>query len=242
MAEETVAGRITMSKILFVEDDEKLCVMVGDLLAHEHYKLEITGSGQDGLHMMLTYGYDLIILDWQLPDLQGIDLCKNFRSRGQQTPILMLTGKRAVEEKEMALDAGADDYLTKPFHPKELMARIRALLRRPPSLVDDVLRFEDLVLDPRKYRVTKSGKDIHLPPREFSLLEFFMRHPGQVFSLEALIDRIWKSDDAVTQESLRVCIRRLRSKIDDDSEHSRINSIYGAGYVLESKNATKLPR
>lgn len=228
-----------MAKILIVDDDPKLIEMVNDLLTFEHYETEVVANGQDALHLMQSFPFDLVILDWQLPDLEGIEICKRFRSGGHNTPVLILTGKRSVDEKEAGLDAGADDYLTKPFHRKELSARVRALLRRPPQLVEDILRFEDLVLDPRKYHVTKGGQPLHLTPREFTMLEFFMRHPGQVFSLEALVDRIWHSEDAVTFDSLRVCIKRLRAKIDTPGSPSLLTTIYGTGYVFDKPETPK---
>jgi two-component system, OmpR family, response regulator len=222
-----------MAKILIVEDDRKLRDMVNDLMTMERYETEVTDNGRDALHLMRTFPYDLIVLDWQLPHLSGIEICREFRSAGYHTPILLLTGKRDPEEKEQGLDAGADDYVTKPFNARELCARVRALLRRPPTTVDPILHYENLMLDPQKYLVTKAGQPIHLPPREFRVLEFFMRHPGQMFSADALMDRIWKADDSVTKEGLRVCIGRLRSKIDDAGAPSMINAVYGAGYKFE---------
>jgi DNA-binding response OmpR family regulator len=221
-----------MAKILLVEDDRDLAGMVIDWLKFEHHLVEAVHDGEDAVNMLKSYQFDVIILDWQLPKLEGVDVLRNYRTGGGQTPVLMLTGKGAIAEKEVGLDAGADDYLTKPFHMKELSARLRALLRRPGNVTGNVLSARDICLEPATFRVTKGGADIQLLPKEFALLEFLMRHPNQVFSADALLDRVWKSESNVSPETVRTCLKRLRRKIDTEEQDSLIQTLHGVGYKL----------
>jgi DNA-binding response OmpR family regulator len=221
-----------MPKILIVEDDLDLRSIVEDWLRHEHHLVETATKGDEAMELIGIYPYDVIILDWNLPVMSGIQILKKFRQDGGKTPVLMLTGQDLAENIETGLDSGADDYLTKPFHMKELSARIRALLRRPQTVTENVLRAGDLTLNPRTFAVTKSGADIRLLPKEFALLEFLMRHPNQVFSAEALLDRVWHSENDAAPETVRTCIKRLRRKIDGESENSLIQTLHGVGYKL----------
>jgi len=221
-----------MAKILLVEDDLPLARTVKGWLSLEHHSVETVHNGLQALDTLAVYEYDLIILDWQLPELSGLEVCKQFRARGGLTPILMLTGKSAIAEKEAGLDAGSDDYLTKPFHMKELSARVRAMLRRAARLTSNVLSAGKLTLDPSNYRVTVNGEEILLQKREFALLEFLMRNPNKVFSAEALLERVWASETDATSYAIRTCMMRLRKKIDSDPESSLIETIKGVGYRL----------
>lgn len=221
-----------MSKILLIEDDRDLCDIICDSLSLNKYLTEVVHSGPEGREKLLFYQYDLIILDWELPGLSGLQICKEFRERGGTTPVIMLTGKKALQEKELGLDAGADDYLTKPFEMRELQARLRALLRRPTGYVDNVLKAGDLELEPGIFRVTRGGCEIRLLPKEFALLEFFMRHKGQSFSAEAVLNRVWPSESEATPESFRTCLKRLRQKIDCDGQPSIIEHVHGLGYRI----------
>jgi DNA-binding response OmpR family regulator len=224
-----------MAKILIVEDDQDLATMVIDWLKFEHYSVEHVNNGTDGLDHLRASEYDAVILDWELPGLTGIEICRTFRAEGGVTPVIMLTGKDAVSEKETGLDSGADDYLTKPFNMKELAARLRAVLRRPAGLLDNMLKVRDIELEPTKYLVKKGGVEITLLPREFSLLEFFMRHPNQVFSSDALIQRVWMSDSDATGDAIRTCLKRLRKKLDDSDEANPIiQTVHGVGYRLRA--------
>ncbi len=225
----------SMAKILLVEDDTSLATLIEEWLTGEHHSLEIMYDGTSGWDRLLLCEYDLIILDWNLPYISGVDLCKRYRANQGLAPIIMLTGRSAISEKEEGLDSGADDYLTKPFNMKELSARVRALLRRPRALVSNLLTVGDITLDPAKYRVTKSGKDVHLVPKDFALLEFFMRHPEDVFSTESLLQRVWSSESESTGEALRSSVKRLRQKLDGenvDLEKSFIENIPRIGYRL----------
>ncbi|HEY9754909.1 MAG TPA: response regulator transcription factor [Oculatellaceae cyanobacterium] len=223
-----------MAKILLVEDDLDLAQMVVEWLTFEHHSVELIGDGREGLERLRLCQYDVIVLDWGLPQLSGPEICKGYRAEGGSTPIIMLTGKGSVSEKETGLDAGADDYLTKPFHMKELSARIRALLRRVSNTTSNVLVVGDLTVDPAKYKVTKSGVEIQLLPREFALLEFLMRHPDEVFSGDALLQRVWHSESEATSEAIRTCVKRLRQKIDKDDDSSIIQTIPRVGYKLRA--------
>lgn len=221
-----------MAKILIVEDNEDLANTVRTFLMFEHHTVEHLADGQDASDHLRTFQYELIILDWSLPRLNGIDILKRFRSLGGTTPVLMLTGHDTISEKEQGLDSGADDYLTKPFNMKELGARVRALLRRPAAVSSNVLNAGNITIDTAKYRVTINGDPITLVPREFQLLEFFMRHPNQVFSPEALLNRVWPSDSEATTEALRTALKRLRKKVDPDG--NLLRTVHGVGYILEA--------
>jgi two-component system response regulator MprA len=223
-----------MSKILMVEDDKSVIKTVTSWLKHEHYTVEVAEDGGDGLALLRAYKYDVVILDWELPTMSGIELCRDLRARGDLTPVLMLTGKRELDDKELGLDAGADDYLTKPFHPRELSARLRALTRRSSKQTENVVRIGDITLDATAYRVTVGGADVNLPRTEFSLLEFLMRHANQVFTPEALLERVWSSGSNATTETVRTYIKRVRQKIDVDGRPEMIHTIHGAGYTLRA--------
>jgi len=217
-----------------IEDDETLLSMIVDWLTKERYLVESVGAGDEAMSLLRVNQYDVIVLDWQLPGMSGIEICRSFRASGGQTPIIMLTGKKMISEKTEGFDSGADDYLTKPFDIKELALRIQALLRRPPRLHSNVLRAGDVELDPEKHRVTKGGAELHLLPRDFELLELFMRYPDEVFSPEALLTRAWHADSDATIDGLRTAIKRIRKKVDDagDESQSMIETIPRVGYRL----------
>lgn len=224
-----------MAKILLIEDDPDLCSIIEDALAAEHHMMEIVSTGSEGNDRLRVYKFDLVILDVGLPHMTGLEVLRNFRARGGKTPVLILTGKGAVQEKAEGLDAGADDYVTKPFAMKELSARVRALLRRPSAYTGAVLQAGDIDLDPISRRVTKNGAEINLLPKEFALLEFFMRHPNEVYSTDALLNHVWASESDSTPVSLRTCLTRLRQKIDVDGQPSIIRNLHGLGYKLEAQ-------
>lgn len=221
-----------MAKLLLIEDDDGLAESVSDWLRSQQYVVDVVDTGTEGWDRLRLYHYDAAIVDWQLPGMSGVEICREYRNSGGMTPILMLTGKGEISEKETGLDAGADDYLTKPFDVKELAARLRALLRRPPTAKPSIIKVRDIELDPITAKVTKGGVTIDLPKREFALLEFFMRHPNQIFSAEALLDRVWSSESEATVDALKSCIKRLRKKLEgDDSE--MLKNVHGVGYKLE---------
>jgi DNA-binding response OmpR family regulator len=225
---------VSVAKILVVEDDLGLARMVSDWLKFEHHMVETAANGRDGLDKLKSFEYDAIVLDVDLPELSGIEVCKEFRSTGGTTPVLLLTGKSSLTDKESGFGAGADDYLTKPFHMKELSMRLRSLLRRADSgFAGDLLKYRDIDLDVKTHRVTRGGKELQLLPKEFALLEFLMRHQGQVFNADALLSRVWASETETSIDAVSTCIKRLRKKIDLEGENSLIRTVHGVGYKLD---------
>lgn len=221
-----------LSKILVVEDEKAISDVIQEWLTMEHHSVDVVDDGQEALNRLKVYNYDLVVLDLNLPGLPGIEVLTNFRERGGTTPVLILTGKNAIDDKERGLDSGADDYLTKPFHGRELSARIRALLRRPSSVVGDAVEFGQITLDRANYKVTLKGEDLRLVPTEFDLLEFFMRNPNRVFSPEELLRRVWTDDSEATIGAVTTCIKRLRKKIDIEGMTSMVCTVHGVGYRL----------
>jgi DNA-binding response OmpR family regulator len=224
---------VPVAKILLVEDDQGLCRMIRDWLTMEKHNLEIISDGKEALERLKYYQFDLVILDWELPGMHGPEILKEFRDAGKTTPVIMLTGKSTIENKEAGFGAGADDYLTKPFAMKELSVRLRALLRRPGSFTGNVITMGNFVLDQANFKLTKNGSEVKLLPREFALMEFFMRHPKQVFSADALLNRVWASDSDSSSDALTTCIKRLRKKLDDEGKPSIITTVHGVGYKLD---------
>lgn len=223
-----------MAKILIIEDSPEVSKMLRDILLFEHHQVETVDRGDEGLSRLRAYSYDLAVLDWELPGMNGIDVCKEFRSSGGTTPILMLTANKKISEKSAGLDAGADDYLTKPFHQQELSSRVRALLRRSGSQVtSNVLKIGNVVLDPGSYRVNRNEDEIRLVPKEFAILEFLMRHRGIVFSIEAIHSRIWTSEEESSPEIVRTHIKNLRKKVDVEGQPSVIHTVHGVGYKVD---------
>jgi len=223
-----------MAKILIVEDERDLSGLVCNWLLRENHLVEQAEDGLDALARMETSKFDLIILDLMLPGMSGMEVCQRFRKKSGQTPILMLTAKDNVEDKAAGLDAGADDYVTKPFHLKELAARVRALLRRGLSRPGNTLKIRDIEIDASECRVTKNGQIVHLLPKEFRLFEFLVRHPNHVFSAEDLLASVWESDTSALLDTVRGHITRLRKKLDTQNEPSIISTVYGMGYKIEA--------
>lgn len=223
-----------MPKVLLVEDDADFLNRVQEWLSLEKFTVETTSDGSDALERLKTYEYDIIVLDWNLPGMSGVDILNCYRSFGGKTPVLMLTGRNTVSEKTTGLDAGADDYLTKPFDLLELSARLRALLRRPHIVQASVLSAGDIELDTVSRTLRVAGQSVTLLPLEYSLLEFFMRHPNQVFSHTALVDRVWKAESTATAEAVRTCVMALRKKIASPGRTSMIKTVHGTGYRFEA--------
>ena len=217
---------------MLADDDTVLAENVADWLKSADHHVDVTYSVAETAAMLDTYEYDLLILDWEFPDGSGIDIVGNFRRKGGLTPVLLLTGKSTVQDKEKGLDAGADDYLTKPFHMGELGARIRALLRRPRILVPDELKIGELRLHTGTRQVFLSGEEIRLQPMEVSVLEFFMRNPGKAFAPEKVIERVWETTTDVSLQAVYSCIKRLRRKLDKPGCRSIFRTHPGSGYEL----------
>lgn len=218
-------------KILLVEDEENVADFIRRGLEEEEFVVDVSYDGKDGFLKATTDEYDLIILDVMLPGVDGVDLCKLIRMKEIITPILMLTAKDTIEDKVKGLDSGADDYLTKPFAFDELLARIRALIRRK-SLSVEPLRCADLKLDPLKRKVSRAGKDIYLRPKEFGLLEFLMRNKNKVVSRSEILKNVWGYDFDPATNVVDVHINFLRDKIDRDYDKKLIKTVRGAGYMI----------
>ena len=221
-----------MAKILLVEDDQELAGTIAKWFTLERHVIETALDGLDGMDRVMGGSYDIIILDWQLPFVDGIEICKKYRATNGTTPIIMLTGKSLVVEKEIGLDSGADDYVTKPFSVKELAARVRAILRRPQGYKSDVIVNGPLELNLASHQITRNQVALDLLPVDFALLEFFMRHAGEVFSTEALISRVWHTDKSPTDNAVRSSIKRIRQAIDDEEQPSLIETVNRVGYKL----------
>ena len=219
-------------RILVVEDDRHLAGVVKQGLAEEGYSVDSVYDGEEGQYMAETTHYDLIVLDIILPKKDGIIVCQELRAKQVSTPILMLTARDSVEDRVKGLDSGADDYLTKPFAFGELLARVRALLRRDMSLKTPRLRVGDLVMDTLTREVQKGQRKIELTAKEYSILEYFMRHPNVVVTRTMLEEGAWNDGFDSMSNIVDVYIRRLRSKLDDEGEGSLIQTLRGAGYRL----------
>ncbi|MBA3858150.1 MAG: DNA-binding response regulator [Cyanobacteria bacterium PR.3.49] len=220
-----------MSRILLVEDDESLLFEVRRAIEHEGHQVvgvETIGEARQALD---ADGFDLIVLDWGLPDGSGVEFCTELRQAGENASILMLTGRSLPAEKVQGLDSGADDYLTKPFHLKELTLRVRSLVGRSQRpLQRQVIETKDLVLDEGKRLVTKKGTPIELTIKEFALLEFFMRNRDRVYSLDELLNHIWVAEEEAAPDTVRTHIKNLRKKLDNPGEESVIQNVHGFGY------------
>lgn len=224
-------------RILVVEDEHKIAQSIKKGLEQESYAVDLAFTGNEGYDLASSEEYDLLILDVMLPEMTGIDIAKRLRSEKIHTPILMLTAKGQLDEKIEGLDSGADDYLTKPFAFEELLARIRALLRRPQNVSDIKLSVMDLSLDTKTFEVKRAETQIKLSSKEFSLLDFLMRHPNRILTKDQIINHVWNYDADVLPNTVEVYIGYLRNKIDKPFTESAplIHTIRGFGYRLGEK-------
>ena len=221
-------------RILVIEDDVDLAQFLRKGLEEERHTVEVAADGETGLMLAVDESYDLLIVDVMLPKVDGLTLCRRLRERGNRSPILLLTARDSVEDKVAGLDAGADDYLTKPFAFTELVARIRALLRRGGPHIGSRLKAKDLEMDPASRRVWRAGKEITLTSKEFSLLEFLLRNRDIVLTRTAILERVWGLNYDPMTNVVDVYIRSLRVKIDRDFALPLIATVRGVGYKLEA--------
>lgn len=218
-------------RVLIIEDDEGIVRVLRRALSYEGYQVDAAMDGENGLHLARDKHPDLVILDLMLPGMDGIEVCQRLRTSGN-IPIMMLTAKDALQDRVQGLDAGADDYMSKPFELDELLARIRALLRRTQLERAPVLSFEDLTLDTSTRQAVRTGRVISLTAKEYDLLELFLRHPRQVLTREMIFDRVWGYDFGGESNVLDVYIRYLRQKLENEGEQRLIHTVRGVGYVL----------
>ncbi|HET7678054.1 MAG TPA: response regulator transcription factor [Candidatus Limnocylindrales bacterium] len=219
-------------RILVVEDEPAISSAVRSILEAAGHAADVAQDGPAALEWAASYPYDLVILDVILPDMDGVAVCRALRAAGSKTPILMLTALDAIDDRVTGLDAGADDYLAKPFAGAELLARVRALHRRGVGEASPLLRVGDLELDPAAREVRRGGVGIRLTSKEFALLEVLARHPGQVFARDRLIEAVWDADFAAESNIVEVYIRSLRRKVDGGRRNGLIETVRGAGYRL----------
>ena len=221
-------------RVLLVEDEARIADFITRGLSEQGYAVDVASDGDEALQWVDVVGFDLIILDVMLPGRDGIDVCRTLRKRGSQTPILMLTARDAVEDHVMGLDSGADDYLVKPFAFVELLARLRALIRRPPQAPTRVLAVEDLTLDTTTLEVARQGVAVELTTKERGLLEYLMRHPNQVLTRTMIAEHVWNYEFDNATNVIDVHIRNLRRKIDEAFPVKLIETVRGAGYRIAS--------
>ena len=222
--------------VLVMEDEDALATLVQYNLEKEGYKVVVAADGEEGMLQIDERLPDLVLLDWMLPKLSGIEVCRRIRGRPdtRNLPVIMLTARGEETDRVRGLDTGADDYMTKPFSMTELIARIRAVLRRiRPGLADDRINHGDIVIDRVAHRVRRAGLEIHLGPTEFRLLDHFMQHPGRVFSREQLLDAVWGSDVYVEARTVDVHVGRLRKALNVEGTVNPIRTVRSAGYSLD---------
>ena len=222
--------------ILVAEDEDSLAPLLNYNLEKEGYAVAVAADGEEALMMVDEKLPALVLLDWMLPKVSGIEVCRRLRARTEtrNIPIIMLTARGEETDRIRGLDTGADDFIVKPFSMSELSARIRAVLRRlRPGLAEDRVRIGDLVIDRVAHRVKRGGKEIHLGPTEFRLLDYLMQHPGRVFSREQLLDAVWGSDVYVEARTVDVHVGRLRKALNRDTEVDPIRTVRSAGYSLD---------
>lgn len=232
-----------MKRILLVEDEARLARLISRVLGEEGYAAETAGDGRTGLARALTEGFDLLILDWMLPDRSGVQVVRNLRAAEIGTPVLMLTARDQIEDRVEGLDAGADDYLPKPFAFPELLARVRALTRRESRDSQgneeeggDTLAAGDVRLDPVRHEVRRAGERVELTAKEFALLATLLQRPGQVFTRPVLLATVWGGTTDVYANVVDLYVSYLRKKLDHDGEPSRIRTVRGVGYTFEPRD------
>jgi len=223
-------------RILLVEDEPRMANVIAKGLREQSYAVDVAEDGDSGLYQASLNDYDLIVLDVLLPQRDGYEVCRELRTRGDTTPVLMLTARASVDDRITGFDAGADDYLTKPFSFRELLARIRALLRRDSQLRPDVVEVEDLVLDSASHRVARANKEVQLTAKEYALLEYLARRTGELVSRAEIAAHVWDDSFDPFSNTIEVYMNRLRKKIDGDHPIKLLHTRRGEGYILEPRH------
>lgn len=225
-------------QILLVDDEVELTDPLSHVLTREGYRVDVSHSGEEGSKLAIAGHYDLLILDWMLPQISGLEICRRLRSQGDATPVLFLTAKDTLDDRVEGLDAGADDYLIKPFELRELLARVRALLRRPPMVESPIaeshLQINDLELDLKNQVAVRNGRQIELSDKEVQLLAYLMQNPNQLLTHHQIQEHLWGAGEKPSSNALAAQIRLLRRKIEGDREPPLIYTVYGKGYRFGS--------
>lgn len=223
-------------RILLVEDEPRMANVIAKGLRESTYAVDVADDGDAGLYQASINDYDVIILDVLLPQRNGFDVCRELRKRGNSTPILMLTARAEIDDRLTGFDAGADDYLTKPFSFRELLARIRALLRRDFQLRPEALQLADLIIDTSSHRVTRADRDVSLTAKEYALLEYLARRMGKLVSRAEIAAHVWDDSFDPFSNTIEVYMNRLRKKIDDEHSTKLLHTRRGEGYILEARD------
>lgn len=220
--------------ILIVEDDKKIANYSKEGFEEEHFVVDLAYNGEDGLSLVETNTYDVIILDWMLPGIDGIEVCKKIRELGLTTPIIMLTAKTFIEDKVLGLNSGADDYIPKPFYFEELLARVNALLRRASYRNSPDIQIADLLINMSKREVSRAGKVIELTPKEYGILELLAQNRGKIVKLKTIVDKLWANDDDISSNIINVYMHHLRHKVDSEYEQKLIKTVRKHGFRIDS--------
>ncbi len=219
-------------RVLIVEDEPEVADLLARALRQAAWASDVAGTGRAALEALAVNPYDLLVLDLGLPDIDGGEVCRRWRAAGGRTPILMLTARAALTDRVTGLDAGADDYLTKPFAVEELLARLRALARRPESPLPAVLQFDDLSLDPATRTARRGTREVRLSAREYALLDYLLRHPNRLLDRGQMLDHVWNDNFDPIGNAVDVLVGRVRRKIDPDGTRPLIHTMRGMGYIL----------
>ena len=223
-------------RILLVEDEPRMANVIAKGLREQSYAVDLAADGEEALYQTSINDYDLILLDVLLPRRDGFEVCRELRARRDSTPVLMLTARATIDDRVTGFDAGADDYLTKPFSFRELSARVRALMRRNAQLRPDVFQLDDLIVDSASHRVSRASREIELTAKEYALLEFLARRAGQLVSRTEIAAHVWDDSFDPFSNTIEVYMNRLRKKIDDEHAVKLLHTRRGEGYILESRN------
>lgn len=219
--------------ILIVEDDTKIANYAKEGFEEENFSVDLAKSGEDGLRLIEKKSYDIIILDWMLPGIDGIDVCKKIREFGLTTPILMLTAKVYIEDKIFGLESGADDYVLKPFYFEEVLARVYALVRRASYKSNNIIKLDNLTLNTSSREVFRDKKKIDLTSKEYDILELLIRNRGQIVKIKTIVEDIWDNDSSITSNIINVYMHHLRRKIDDGYDEKLIKTIRKRGFKID---------
>lgn len=234
---DPIPSTLETMRILTVEDDNDLSEALATTLQEEGFAVDVANDGQEGNFLCQNEAYDLVILDWRLPLMDGITILRNFRQKNTKTPVLILTGKNAEEDKVEGLNAGADDYLTKPFSIKELKARVLALIRRSHKEPELILKVADLELDPRTHEVKRGSRVLSLSPKEFAILEYLMSHKDEVVTRTTLLEHVWDYNFDGISNVVDVFMSYLRKKVDNGQKQKLIQTIHGVGFKISATEA-----